>query len=198
MNRSLNRSLRHLVLALSIVGSITAASGIADAATKLTIKDTGKHSRPRQLDIVANGGIVGYSHIGLGGWFGIPVLPDGLIEPLNDALFVEFGGFIEHYSWSSFCDYAWNRITPMGGARWNFYLTPEWTVFATAKAGYGIGFGDSVECGGFYNYSDSSDVAYTEIAVDMGVGAYWNLSEKLQARFEIGYFGAVVGIGMPL
>lgn len=180
---------------------VLALSFPAIASAELTVKDDAPHTRATHLDAFVLAGFVGYTHFGAGAWFAYPILPDGFIKPWNDALFIEAGGALERYSWDwgSFgvdCSYSWMRLTPMGGARWSVYLTPEWAVFATAKLGYGIGFADNYDCGG-YNGS-ASEPSLSSFEIDSSLGAHWQLSDGWQARFEMGYFGAQVGAGMDL
>jgi len=192
------RILRLPLLALAL--SIVTLASEARAAT--TIKDSSTHTRPQQIDAVALLNFFGtYNHFGLGVWYGYPIVPDGFIPALNDALFIEVGAAIERYSWDySFlysCSYSWYRLSPLGGVRYSFYLNDEWTVYATAKAGYGVGFGDKYQCGG-YTGSVSSGVSYSQFIVDFGAGAYWSFSDAYSMRFDLGYFGLGAGAGMQL
>jgi len=187
--------LRVLVVALGLVATLGLASRRAHAA-ELTLRDPSTHTRPQTLDAVAVlGFFVGYSHFGVGGWYGFPVLPDGFIPEVNDALYIEAGAVVERYGTTFVCDFSWNRVSPLAGARWNVYLTDEWTIFAAAKLGFGFRFGQSYSCG-VYPYAGA--VSYSSPVGDVAVGAYWAFSKDWSARFELGYFGVGAGAGTNL
>jgi hypothetical protein len=187
-------------LALSIT---LGAAGTAQAA-EMIIEDKGTHERAMHADVFAviNPSFYGYLHLGLGGWFAYPVVPDGFIPDLNEAFFIEAGAAVERYSWSwgAFgydCSESWWRVTPMGGVRWSFYLTPEWTVFGTAKLGWGLGFADGYSCGGNQGRI-AGGASISGISLDGGIGAYWNFSPDWSARLDLGYFGLSAGAGTDL
>ncbi len=195
------RSLRGGLIALSFVALPLVLPSQAHAES--IIRDSSVHSdRPHHLDFVGSFGFFGYTHLGLGGWYAFPVVPDGFIPNLNEALYVELGANIERYSWDwgyfgYNCSEQWWRVTPMGGVRWDWYLTDQWTVFAKGKLGYGIGFADSYNCNGYTGPISASGVNYSAVAGDGGVGAYWKFSEDWAMRFDIGYWWGV-GAGVEL
>lgn len=197
--------LRVMAFGLMVAVSTLAAPSTASAAADMIIKQADQVHAEQTVDVVGLLDFIGTMRLGVGGWYGIPIMPQGFIQPINDAFFIEFGAYLEHdrYSWGAFgydCTVSWNRLSPLGGVRWNFYLTPDWTVFATTKMGYGIGFGDSVSCDGTYgSYSNvDSGVDYSEFIVDGSAGAYWNFSEAWSMRLELSYIGPVVGAGFKL
>ncbi|MBI5509096.1 MAG: hypothetical protein HY903_10105 [Deltaproteobacteria bacterium] len=186
--------------ALVVAAALAAVPQVAHA--EMTIKDDSTHSRAMHADAFVVGGFFGYFHFGLGAWFAYPIMPDGFLPTLNDAFFIEAGGAVERYSWDwGFfgvnCSYKWYRATPLGGVRWSFYLTPDWTVYGTAKLGYGVGFASSYSCGG-YSGTDVGAPSYSNIAIDGAVGAHWNFSPDWAARLELGYFGVQAGAGMDI
>lgn len=194
------RSLRIPALAALLVLA-TASPALAAKDQFSTLKNSSVHAtRPAQLDInLILGFFFGdYNHIGVSGWYGFPIVPDGFFPKLNDALFIEAGAALERYSWDPgfICEYSWWRLTPMGGARYNMYLTEEWTAFATLKTGIGFGFADDVDCGAGFEIGGGAD--YTELVIDTSIGAYWQMSKDWQLRLELGYFGATIGAGMQL
>ena len=177
-----------------------AAAAPAHADTWSVLKDSSTHdSRPQTIDAeLILGYLFGtYNHIGLAGWYGYPILPDGFIPQINDAFYIEAGAGIERFSygWTG-CNESWWRITPAGGVRWQFNLTQDWSAFATAKLGFGIGFADSVDCGAL-NIAGSAST--TQFVFDTGLGAYWNFADGWRMRFDIGYYSSLaVGAGMDL
>jgi len=191
------RSLRIPMLAamLFILASSLSAGPVRASEDWSTLKNPAVHdTRPQTLDISLILGFLfgSYSHFGVAGWYGYPIVPDGFIPKLNDALFIEAGAAVERYSFSiAACGESWWRVSPMGGVRYQMYLTDEWTVFATAKLGYGIGFASAADCA-VINGTTS------QVVWDSSVGAYWNFSPNWHLRLEMGYFGVNPGIGMQL
>jgi len=187
------RLLRIPVLVAALVLSANSASA-ADSFSVL--KDPSVHdTRPQTIDVAVILGFIfgSYNHYGVGAWYGFPILPDGFIPSLNDALYIEAGAAIERYHWTfgNACKESWTRFTPMGGGRYQMYLTQDWTAFATAKIGFGFGFNDSIDCLG----STAGSASNSQLVGDVSLGAFWNFSRTWHARFEIGYFGITPGIG---
>lgn len=132
------------------------------------------------------------THVGVAGWYGYPIVPDGFIPKINDAFFIEAGAAVERFGYSfAACDENWWRISPMGGVRYQIYLTDDWTAFVTSKAGWGAGFSHSSNCG-------LTEGSVSQFAWDSSIGAYWNFSSNWHLRLEFGYFGINPGIGMQL
>ena len=108
--------MRRMTLALFAVALFNALPSTASAADMI-IKDASVHERAMHADLFLVGGFFGYTHVGLGGWFAYPIMPDGFIPSLNDAFFIEVGGAVERYSWDwggwgLDCSYSWWRATP--------------------------------------------------------------------------------------
>jgi len=191
------RSLRIpvVVAMLSLVAAVPAR-----ADTWSVLKDSSTHdSRPHTLDAeLILGYLFGsYNHIGIGGWYGYPVLPDGFIPKINDAFYIEAGASIERFSYGLVvCNESWWRLTPAGGVRWQFNLTQDWSAFATAKVGFGVGFADSNNCNVGANYSLAST---TQFMFDTGLGAYWNFADNWRMRVDLGYYSSfAVGVGTDI
>ncbi len=96
-------------------------------------------------------------------WYGIPVLPGGLV-PINDSFEIELGGFV------GIGDA--NYLLPAGGVRWSFHFLTSWDMFLTLKAGYLLvdGDGDKFRLGG-------------------SLGGDWYFSERMGLRIETSSFG---------
>lgn len=183
---------------LALFLSLAAALASNEArAEEMIIKDASVHdTRPSKLDLTGSFGFFGDTQVGVAGWFSFPIVNDGFIPPLNDSFNLEFGAALD-YSWinyggfASSCDFNYYGFAPMGGVRWDLYLTQKWTVFAKGKLGIGYHFG-STDCGA---YKINDDVySTTFLASDFGAGAYWNFAENMGMRFELGYRGGSVGI----
>jgi hypothetical protein len=195
--------MRSLRIPLVVALLSFAAATPAHADTWSVLKDSSTHdSRPQTLDLeLIIGYLFGsYNHFGLGGWYGYPILPDGFIPKINDAFYIEAGAAVERFSYgTSFvtsCNETWWRVSPAGGVRWQFNLTQDWSAFATAKAGFGIGFADSVDCGSVHLAGTANT---SQFIFDTGLGAYWNFAENWRMRFDLGYYSSLaVGAGTDI
>jgi hypothetical protein len=196
-------SKKSTVLAAALSATTAIASSGAAIAEEGIIKDASVHeTRPTKLDLTGSLGFLGETSIGLAGWYSFPIVKDGFIAPINDSFNLEFGAALD-YTWWNYgygvaglddCGYHTTGITPMGGVRWDFYLTPSWTVFGKAKAGIGYR-----TVSGSCNGVDLSDARGGTVFVpDGGAGAYWNFAPDMGMRFEVGYRGASVGLSINL
>jgi hypothetical protein len=183
---------------LAIVATLAATTlpPSSTAAADMLITDRSVHAtRPTKLDITGGVGFFGAFLLGAAGWYSMPLMNDGFIPSLNDAFVLEVGARL-HNAWVSagICDYSYVELAALGGVRWDFYLTPDWTVFAKAKAGFGYDFA-SIDCGAGIN---DPDVGGAIFAGDYGVGAYWNFATDMALRLEFGYPYINVGISLPM
>jgi hypothetical protein len=175
---------------LAVLGLTLGPAGAAE----MIIKDDSVHTdRPVKLDITGSVGFLGYNRIGLAGWVSMPIVPDGFIRPINDSFNLEFGATMDYAfrTLGANCDYSYVDLAPMAGVRWDFYLTEAWTVFGKLKAGVGNQFGGA-ECNGI-KYNDYSGLHFVS---DGGVGAFWNFSEGMGMRFDLGSQGIAVGLSI--
>lgn len=193
--------MRRFSLVLATLATTLCLAGPAQAESFLV--DSTTHTRAPTVDVFLplDGLLFGsYTHYGLGAWYGHPIAPDGFIGALNDAFYIEAGAAIERYSWSygwgTKCDVSWWRVSPMGGIRWDFHITPKFTAFLNAKLGYGIGLGENVDCGGV-KVTTASSTSYSEFKYIGSVGGYYKFSDTWALRFDLGNFDAI-GIGTTL
>ncbi len=129
---------------------------------------------------VAGHGGGGLLAIGGGVNYAIPIVQDGFIPDLNDQFDLEGSVYMFYLSAGGGSALA---LAPLAGVRWQFHLTPDWSVFPILKLGMLIG----VTEGG------------SEIGHDFGVGAYWHLNQDVAVRLELGTLGLfTVGLSMPL
>jgi hypothetical protein len=151
-----------------------------EADTISMIRDTGVHRRPVDFSIL--GGAPGFGLAGYGGGFrlGLPVLDDGLLPRLNEALFFETG--VEYFHWSIVAG-DFDSITVPLHARWNFYLDKDWTAFVAAGFEFSYFFGESI-------FSAPTGVAWFNV-VNAGVmtfgaggGVLYNFSEAVSLRVD--------------
>ncbi len=176
------------------------------AAAEMIISDTSHHVRPTRLDFTGQIDPIGVFQAGFAGWGYFPIVPDGFISSLNDTFALEFGGLLVYNS-DEFgvlyvdYDHTWWNVVPMGGVRWDFHLTRLISAFAKAKAGWGIGFGESLKVNGDeVDLDDGPAVdAINTFAWDFGVGCYIHLNESFAVRVETGAFSLLAaGISIAL
>jgi hypothetical protein len=135
------------------------------------VRDTTRYGRPEQFDVT---GTLDTDWLGASLWYGLPILPQGFIAPMNDSFDLELGGHvmlvIDRRRQGTF------GLMPLGGVRWNFHLTRDWTVFTTLKLGAELIFGDRFAPTG-----------------DGSIGAYLHVSRDLYVRMELGTHGVLRG-----
>jgi hypothetical protein len=200
------RSIRH-----GVIWGLVLSSGLLFAnqsqAGEWTISDRRAQHETKHLDITGLLSPFGTFRMGVGVWYSMPVMSEGFIPSINDSFDIEFGGVLERDHWSSTTlalgmtnvDYSqtWYRASALGGVRWSFYLPRDWTVFATGKLGYGYGFGSSTKCAG----TACTYASYPELSgllVDFGAGTYWKINSDWCLRLDLGVFGAMVGVSIPM
>jgi hypothetical protein len=189
------------LLGLGLIVALSLPAAPAQART--IIEDTSTHLRRPGLDFTANVGLFGaYTHLGLGAWYSYPILPDGFLPQLNDAFYIEGGAamdwfhtrYNQGYGTSTInCTTGWWRMTPMGGGRWDFHITPEFTAFGVAKLGWGVGFAENRSS----NCTAAAGVDFSAPQLDIGVGGYWQFSDAWALRFELSSW-PTVGVGTKL
>jgi hypothetical protein len=128
----------------------------------------------------------------LGGWyltgfggefrFAFPVAPDGVIDYLNETMSLEVGAGYQY-----FLDEAHNfgRVTFPVTVRWDFHLTPLWSVYGALGAAAGIPFDrPHNNVFGYHGY----------IWPVAEVGCFIHLTEGVDFRAAAGTLGVFVGI----
>jgi hypothetical protein len=188
------RALSAAFIAASMAGITLVPAGLQ--AEPLIIKENGPHDyRPSKVDVTASAGFFGDVDFGVAGWYSTPLVRDGFITAINNSFNLEVGAAID-YAFANYgtgCDYNYTRIVPMGGVRWDFYLTKAWTVFGKAKAGprYDV---VSASCNG----TKITNIGGFGLGIDAGVGAFWNFSTRTALRLELGYQGVAAGFSFNL
>lgn len=161
-----------------------------DVDTVSMIRDTGVHRRP--VDLTFIGGAPGFGLAGYGGGVrvGIPLLSDGFLPRLNDAVFVESGAEFIHWTLTAG---DFNSITVPIHVRWNFYLAKDWTAFLNGgfELSYflGEGFFDSPTGVPFFNVVQGG-----VLTVGVGGGVMYNFSEAVSLRIDATL--SLLGIGL--
>jgi hypothetical protein len=166
-----------------------------------SIKDRSAHTRPMSISAMLylspwyNG-----LATGVVGRFEIPIVPDGFIPAINDQFSLEPSLGLGYRSW----DRGWNYngrnddltffdITPALYATWSFHINPKFRPYAAIGLGYTIGIWMNDD-----DYDDDVDVDASDFYVDTTVGLFWNFSEYVWLRAELGWGGPKVGLAFAL
>jgi hypothetical protein len=148
-------------------------------AAEWLIRDVRQHVRHDQLDVT---GTLDPRWVGASFWYTVPLMEDGFVPPINDSLHLELGGHFMTLFYHPRSSDALFGIMPLIGPRWSFHLTTNWTAFATMKAGYEFLF-----------------VGRAWPSLDGSIGAYWQPSEEMWVRLEVGARGMLrVGVSVPM
>jgi hypothetical protein len=137
-------------------------------------EDSSARYRPQQLSFVLGSPI---DSLSAGMWYAFPVLTNGFLQEINNAVYVEVGALVS----SNFT--ANTYATLSGGARWNFYLTSNWALFAALRVNFNVGLSASERL--FF------------VLPDLSMGALYRLSRATRLRLELG-FPTGLGVGILL
>jgi len=152
-------------------GNIQAHSGRGAERLGMIIKGQACHAREMQLSGMLE---LGFNYtMKLGSRrVAYPIMPQGFLPMLNDSFYLE-GELALQYHWYSvgFASASFGNIQPLVGGRWNFYLTPDWTVFSAMKIGFNVGLANNVGA---------------SFAWEWTAGAFWNFSKSMALRMEFG------------
>ena len=138
-----------------------------------TLTDRSSHRRPAALTLQL---ALNTEILGVVAWYAWPALHEGLLPGVNDAVFVELGGFAAGYQAGGPGGNAGNAaVLALGlaaGGRWDFYLTEALSTFVTLKVGFIVparAFGAS------------------PIFPTVGLGVAYRLLPSLALRLDLGY-----------
>lgn len=157
------------------------------------VRDAGPHSRPVDLSVIV--GTPGALLVGVGGGLRVsfPLVHDGFIGTLNNAVRLETG--VEFYHWS-FGGFEYETIAVPIQLRWDFFLTEQWTVFAALGVAVNVyyfeddaGFFDAPEDTNLWGFGSGALITSA-----FGVGALLNLSDSISLRLDASL--NLLGIGL--
>ena len=170
-------SMKKLLAALLFCGALSAAPAAAQSSVDIRRPHTG--SRPVQLDL--HGGFTWW------GWgaatgvrFGIPLMANGFIPSINNAVYLNFGADFYWVRWrrnGSDWDYHAGLGLPIS-LHWEFYFNEQWS--AVVEVGGQIFFHPRFWRGERY---DVYDGGYWFIAA---VGGSFHINENVLLTLRVG------------
>lgn len=186
-----------------VAGALVAALGVSASPARAdhVIDQPFTGTRPFQLDV--HGGLAWYGFGFAGGArFGIPILQNGFIPSLDNAVYLNFGGDI-YFVDDRGC-YMRNPGEPCGvreyrlalgfpvALHWEFYFNDTWSAFA--EIGINVYLPPSLFYRGFVDYGDHVGAWFLA-----AVGGSLHLGDAISLTLRVGNpyisFGAVFYLG---
>ncbi len=184
--------LRPSVLFTLILSLTSAAAALSASPVEAQPPGNNGQTHIQGVRIDVHGTIGWWWALGLGARVDIPIVGDGFIETLDDEFGISLGADIAFVSWTYDhrcegygCWNDWSLWFPVV-AQWNFYLTPEWSVFPELGGAFVL-----YDCGP----NDAKGVCALGSPV-VSFGARWHFAPPrvallLRVTFP---FGAQIGI----
>ena len=150
-----------------------AAAGYSEDASASYIRTPFEGERPYQLD--AHVGFATYNFgLATGLRFGIPILDNGFIKSINNAVYINFGAdflFVKYFD-----EYSPAMDIP-AALHWEFYFTEKWSAYA--EFGLNIYIHPSV----FRGYGWYSSGGYW---ITGSVGGRFQINDKVALTMHVG------------
>jgi hypothetical protein len=164
----------------------------APAALDGSIRDASAKRRPFTLSALAY--VPWWYGIGIGARVGfeIPIVHDGFIPSINDSFSLEPSFALAYSTYNQFSyydDLHALRYTPALAALWSFYFSPKFRAYGAVNLGYTI-VSYTGDLGGYEFAND--DYFYYELSA----GLFYDFSEHLSVRAEIGWQGLRGGLAV--
>ncbi len=158
------------------------------------IRDTGEHTRPLALSAMAY--LPWYYGFGIGvnARLEIPIVPDGFISAINDQVSLEpsLGLGYRSYGLGAYSDnLTFFDITPALYGMWSFHITPKFRPYGAIGLGYDIAI--------WLNEDDlvgAGNARTSYFYWDLAAGLFYNFSEHLAFRGELGSQGPKAGLSL--
>ncbi|MFT3924490.1 MAG: hypothetical protein QM778_18270 [Myxococcales bacterium] len=172
----------------------TATTAAVEPGKEGTIKDRSIHeSRP--IGISAMAYIPWYMGVGIGvnARVEIPIVKDGFIPSINDQISLEPSISVGYRSRGyAFVDdrVKYLDITPAIYAMWSFHITPKFRPYGAIGLGYDIGIWLNEDDFGGVNDGIDNGFFYWDVAA----GLFYNFSDHVAMRAELGAMGPKIGI----
>lgn len=133
-----------------------------------------------------------YGSFGLGARVDIPIVPDGIVDGVDDDLAISPGLELLFWDWYGYRHSSAVGIAPLVALQWNFYLNDKWSVFP--ELGIAIMFGDYWHFRRRNDFYDP-DRHYVYVSPFLGVGARYHFSDRNALLMRINWpAGLQVGI----
>lgn len=167
--------------------AIMAAATPADAES--IIKNPGDHP-PYRFELEPHG-LLGWSGRYGGAGFGagvrgtVVIVDNGFVPSINNSVGITFGLDFLHYDGCYYAGYGCsaNALLFPVAMQWNFWLTPQWSVFGEPGLYIHHGFYDDY-CNGAPNCRDRS---HTGVDIAFWGGGRFHFNDKIALTMRVGY-----------
>jgi hypothetical protein len=166
----------------------------APPAAEGSIKDISVHRRPMALSMMAF--VPWWYGIGIGPSlaFEIPIVHDGFIPRVNDQFSIEPSFSFAYTTWRDSYDYYNDDFAlmfrPAVAALWSFHFSSKLRAYAEVNIGY-------TRVNHKYDVSGTGfDVGYNYFYGELNVGMFYNFSQRLSLRAEMGFMGLRTGLAL--
>ncbi len=194
--------MRKLFLSFATLIALVAASPARAAparAARTAVAQTGGSTMDRDLSVWAV--LAPYAY-GAGAGYGLGVRYQAVVVPgllhlqsgMHDELGIEFGADWVHYSWG-FYGYTWtyNEISPVVGAAWNFWLTPQLALYPKLDLAFRFGTW-STPAGYPYGHPGG----YGGAGLELAAGVAFKVNNQIALRAEAGTYALRLGVAISL
>jgi len=137
--------------------------------------------------------------VGVGGRLTLPLVPQGVLHApsVRDEFTLELGADFLHYrdriGFAPYdVDYSWNGFLLVGGATWNFWLTPRFALYPKLDLGWWFGWYRGWDTQ--YGYGRAN---FDGLFLQGAAGLIYRL-QTVTFRLELGSGLVRIGVGFPL
>ncbi len=196
--------MRKTSLLFAVAAALASSPALAQTSSspRVTTSDGTMVSRGETMDnTISIFGLLGYGYysqtgLGLGVRYQKEIVPQGLIHgaSIHDEIGLEGGLDWTHYSFGGggeFGDFSVNTFTPVIGAVWNFWLTPQIAVYPKLDLGYRFA---RVSYPSNFPSDFGSGNSYSELFLQGAVGGVYKIA-NLALRAELGSSTLRLGVG---
>lgn len=164
---------------MSPIRLIAAGAALALSAPAFATDISEPFSGDRAMALEFHAGFTGYgSGLVGGGRFGIPIVDNGFIGPINNSVYINFGA--DFYLLSRVAGFRSNRggiaIGLPVALQWNFYFSDDWSAYAEAGLNFYI---DSY-------FLEGNDLRFGGSWLITAVGGRYHLNESMALIGRVG------------
>ena len=194
-------------LSLTLAATLTTLLASADARAESIIKNPGDHPSYK-LELEPHL-VLGWGHLyhgngfGVGARFSIPIVDNGFIKSINNSVAIGFGLDWLRYGDCYYYDRRGREVVGYGcGAsyfvfpvvmQWNFWLTPNWSVFGEPGLYVYHGVWDDYCAPGFLGCAHPTR---TSVDLALYLGGRFHFNEKIALAMRLGYPTSSVGLSI--